>query len=72
MQTGPELSISLAITFRSKASDMWTDAHAFNHHVRRLGWRPSPVRKSDAVDGLKATAFRAARQVRGALRKLKG
>jgi len=39
--------------------------------VRRLGWRPSPVRKSDTVDRLKAVTFRAARRARGALRKLK-
>jgi hypothetical protein len=41
--TGPELSISLAITFRTPSSDLWSDAHAFNHRARKLGLDRIPI-----------------------------
>lgn len=43
VHTGPELSVSLAFTFRTQKSDLWTSAHAFNHVLRRCGWSPEAV-----------------------------
>ncbi len=68
VHTGPKLSISLAITFRTRGSDIWTDAHAFNYHARRFGIRPSPVRRSDTVDRIKAGMIRAVRKVKRAMK----
>ncbi|MBT2325669.1 cupin-like domain-containing protein [Variovorax paradoxus] len=43
VHTGPELPISLALTFRTRKSDMWTSAHAFNNVMRSCGWSPAEV-----------------------------
>jgi len=43
VHTGPELSVSLAFTFRTQTSDIWTRAHAFNQVLRRCGWSPAAV-----------------------------
>ena len=61
-------SVSLAITFRTARSDTWSDAHRFNHHLRRLGLTPTPVGQSLARDKVKAQALRLARNARGVLR----
>ena len=62
-------SISLAITFRTERSDIWSDAHRFNHHLRRLGLTPAPVGQNLSRDTAKARALRLARSARGALRQ---
>jgi hypothetical protein len=68
VKTGRALSISLAITFRTARSDTWTEAHRFNHLVRRrLGFAPFPVGRSATVDAAKATLLRASRSARRAL-----
>lgn len=55
VHTGPELSISLAITFRTPRSDKWSDAHVFNQRfLRRLGVPAGRVGRYEHVDGLKA------------------
>lgn len=65
VKTGKQLSISLAITFRTHRSDMWTDAHHFNHRLRgRLGVAPGAVGSLDAIDATKAGILRLGRQVR--------
>ncbi len=64
VHTGSELSISLAITFRTRRSDTWTDAHAFNARMRRLGLRPGPVGRAAWADHAKATATQAWRYTR--------
>lgn len=43
VHTGSELSISLAVTFRTQRSDTWRDAHIVNARMRRLGMKPGPV-----------------------------
>jgi hypothetical protein len=43
VHTGTELSISLALTFRTRRSDTWRDAHIVNARMRRLVMRPGPV-----------------------------
>ena len=54
VRTGPQLSISFALTFRTRQSDIWTAAHRFNHHLRSLGLRPRSVRRSALLDRTKA------------------
>ena len=63
--TGKQLSISLAITFRTHRSDVWTDAHCFNHQLRRrLGVAPVDVGSIGALDVAKAGLVRMGRQAR--------
>jgi hypothetical protein len=63
--TGKQLSISLAITFRTERSDRWTDAHRFNHRMRsRLGVAPGSVGSLGVVDATKAGIIRMGRQAR--------
>jgi hypothetical protein len=63
--TGPRLSISLAITFRTDRSDLWTDAHRFNHRVRRrLGTGLGVVGRSGVLDATKAGIVRLGRQAK--------
>jgi len=66
VHTGPALSISLAITFRTRRSDTWTNACRFNQRARKLGLRPEPVGRRPLVDQTKSavlTAYQRARQV---------
>lgn len=58
VHTGPAQSISLALTFRTKQSDVWTAAHRFNHHLRALGLHPMSVRRSAPIDHTKAIVQR--------------
>ena len=69
--TNSSLSISLAITFRTARSDLWTDAHIFNARCRRLGLNPSTVGKRAIVDDVKARAIRAIRTARNVTRRAK-
>ena len=63
--TGKQLSISLAITFRTDRSDIWTDAHRFNHRLRsRLGVAPGTVGSLDVIDATKAGLLRMGRHAR--------
>lgn len=63
VHTGPKLSISLAMSFRTRRSDMWTDAHRFNARVRRLGLHPGPVGRSALVDQAKCGVARMGQRV---------
>jgi len=63
--TGKQLSISLAITFRTRRSDVWTDAHCFNHRLRRrLGVAPIGVGNLAVLDAARAGLVRMGRQAR--------
>lgn len=57
VHTSSRLSISLAVTFRTKQSDVWTAAHGFNYHLRRIGLRPAPVGRSWSRDVFKARSL---------------
>ncbi|SFS17054.1 hypothetical protein SAMN05216570_3455 [Dyella sp. OK004] len=63
VHTGPNLSISLAITFRTRQSDMWTDAHRFNARLRKLGLHPRPIGKSALIDQTKCNLARIGQRV---------
>jgi hypothetical protein len=54
VHTASSLSISLALTFRTRQSDTWTGAHRFNHRMRRIGLSPEPVGRSWFRDVAKA------------------
>jgi cupin-like protein len=61
--TGRALSISLAITFRTHRSDVWTDAHYFNHQLRRrLGLSSGTVGRLAILDATKAGIVRLGRR----------
>jgi hypothetical protein len=67
--TGKGLSISLAITFRTRRSDTWTDAHRFNHQLRRrVGVVPGDVGRLGVLDATKARIVRLSRQARRILK----
>lgn len=64
VRTGPELSVSLAVTFRTPRSDQWSDAHRFNERVlRRLGLPAGRVGSAaPSANGAKAATIRALRK----------
>jgi len=64
VHTNSELSISLAITFRTNQSDIWRDAHCMNQHLRKLGLHPSAVHQSGWLDTVKALSIRTLRRVK--------
>lgn len=70
--TGPEVSISLAITFRTSRSDVWGDAHRVNHSLRKLGLHPKSVRLNFPIDYAKAMALRTGRRAKALSRNLMG
>ena len=72
IRTNDSLSISLAITFRTRRSDRWADAHKFNHRLRGLGMNPTPVQHSALLDAAKATMIRAGRPGRRLLAAVRG
>lgn len=63
VHTGSELSISLAITFRTRQSDTLTDAHRFNTRMRGIGLHPKPVGSSRLLDRAKSGAARVGQRV---------
>jgi len=66
--TRSDLSISLAVTYRTELSDIWTDAHALNHRLRKLRLSPSPVGIALHRDRRKARALRLLRRARRSIR----
>ena len=65
VRNGPEPSISLSITWRSRWSHDEADARAFNHWLRGHGLDPRPTGRWPRRNRLKAIAWRAARRIRG-------
>ena len=57
-KTGDELSISLAVTFRTERSDRITRLHTINHALRRMGLRPPAVGASELRDELKWSLYK--------------
>ena len=72
VHTGPELSISLALTFRTRWSDQQTLAHHLNHKLRQLGLRPGDVGQHPLVDAAKAEVMDLARRSHARVRRLRG
>jgi len=61
--TGSSVSISLAITFRTDASDRRAAVYRLNYTLRKLGMRPARVGSSPWRDALKSRAVLAVRRV---------
>ncbi|TBR36185.1 MULTISPECIES: cupin-like domain-containing protein [Dyella] len=63
VHTAGELSVSLALTFRTRQSDMWTDAYRFNARLRQFGLHPSPIGRNAWLDRAKCGFARAGQRV---------
>lgn len=63
VKNGPEVSVSLSITWRSEWSYQEADARAFNHQLRRAGLDPSNPKRWPESNLAKSVAFRALRKV---------
>lgn len=65
VRNGPEVSISLSITWRSEWSYAEADARAFNALLRKIGINPRPPKRWPASNAGKARAMRIARRLPG-------
>jgi quercetin dioxygenase-like cupin family protein len=63
VKNGPDVSISLSITWRSEWSYAESDAHVMNNLLRSLGVEPAQPRRYPARNLAKAYAVRAIRRV---------
>lgn len=61
---GPEVSVSISITWRSPWSYAEADARAFNRMLRRIGIKPSAPRRWPRRNRLKAYSWRTLRKLR--------
>ena len=66
VRNGPEVSVSLSVTWRSEWSYAEAGARSFNRLVRKLGVHPQPPRRWPASNQAKSLAFRAWRRAFGA------
>jgi hypothetical protein len=64
VRNGPEVSISLSITWRSDWSFAEADARAFNSVLRKVGVRPKAPGRFPAQNSAKALAWRVVRKLR--------
>jgi Cupin-like domain len=62
VQNGPDVSISLSITWRSEWSYEEADARGFNHLARKMGLTPASPKRFPARNLGKSLAFRALRK----------
>jgi hypothetical protein len=67
VQNGPAASISLSITFRTRASRRAERIHWTNARMRKLGLSPNPPGRSAAGDRAKESAWIAAHGLRSRL-----
>jgi hypothetical protein len=61
VKNGPEVSVSLALTYRTRASQRVAQAYQTNAGLRRLGLSPRPVGERPRGDRIKANAYAAVR-----------
>lgn len=65
VKNGPEVSISLSITWRSEWSYSEADTRAFNYELRKIGLTPRNPAAYPSRNRGKSIAYRAIRRVRG-------
>lgn len=70
ISTKSNRSVTLAITYRTELSDIWSDAHNFNFYFRKAGLKPGPVGFDRKVDRWKAALMRLARKTLKPIMKL--
>jgi Cupin-like domain len=63
IKVGPELSVSLSVTWRSEWSYREADARGFNHVLRRMGVSPATTGRFPHQNYAKAIGFRAMRRL---------
>ena len=66
VENGPEVSVSLSVTWRSEWSFAEADAHALNRVLRRLGVEPRRPAPFPAGNRAKALSYRLLRRIGGA------
>lgn len=64
VKNGPQVSISLSVTWRSAWSYEEADARAFNHLLRKIGLSPASPKRLPAHNRAKSVAYRALRKLR--------
>ncbi len=69
VRNGPEVSISLSVTWRCEWSYAEADARAMNRLIRRIGIEPAPPKPFPARNLGKAAAWRAIRKARKLTRR---
>ena len=67
VRNGPEVSISLSITWRTPHTDNLERAHVANAAMRRIGLKPASPGRRPRADALKAGITRGVRGVKGKL-----
>jgi hypothetical protein len=67
VSTGPQVSVTWAVTYRTRTSDTWTAAHRFNHALRGLGLKPRPVGDVPVLDRAKSGLLQSARRAKALL-----
>lgn len=70
VKTGGEVSVSFSVTFRSEVCERKRVIYGVNADLRRLGFKPRPVGRSQLRDTVKYNAFRAVRRSRAVIRSL--
>lgn len=68
VENGSEVSISLAVTFRSAAMNRRMELHELNHRLRRRGFKPTAVGQSLWRDSLKSVVWGGYRRVQDTFR----
>ena len=63
VRNGPRASVSLSVTFRTRATVAREGTVKVNAFLRRLGLSPSPLGRSPARDAVKTTSFAVARRM---------
>lgn len=69
---GPEVSVSLSITFRTARSQQAERVHTFNARLRRHGYTPVPAGASDPADWMKSALLGTAGWLRRGGRRERG
>jgi hypothetical protein len=69
---GPDASISLSITFRTRRSQRHEWVHMLNAWLRRRGLSHQPAGESEIVDRMKAAIASFAAAVRSGFRRQRG
>jgi Cupin superfamily protein len=69
VRNGPDVSISLSITWRTPRTDTLERAHAANAALRRLGLSPASPGRRPRADAIKAGVARGVRGVAGRIRR---
>jgi hypothetical protein len=64
VSNGPEVSVSISLTWRSPWSYAEADARAFNAALRRIGIRPSATRRWPRWNLAKAYSWRTLRKLK--------